>query len=51
MKANDLAVWELRVDRFRVYYDVVTDPELVVKIRAIGVKTGNQVLIAGKEVT
>lgn len=34
-----------------VYYDVVTDLEPVVKIRAICVKTGNQVFIAGKEGT
>ena len=51
LKANALAVRELRIDVFRVYYDVMTDPDPVVKIRAIGVETGNQVFIAGKEVT
>ncbi|MBI4203359.1 MAG: hypothetical protein HY532_09640 [Chloroflexi bacterium] len=51
LRANELAVWEMRIDTFWVYYDVQAEPETVVKIRAIGVKRGNQIFIAGKEVT
>jgi hypothetical protein len=41
---------ELRVESLRVYYDIVEEPEQVVTVLAIGVKDGNRVLIAGKEI-
>ena len=47
MRPNLLAVWELRISDFRVDYDV-DEEELIVDIRAIGIKEGNQVRIAGK---
>lgn len=43
MRDNPLAFWELRIGDFRVYYDVVEDPEQVVHIRAVGVKRRNRV--------
>ena len=48
MRANPLASWELRLGDLRVYYDVEEKPEQLVKIAAIGIKDGNEVLI-GRE--
>jgi mRNA-degrading endonuclease RelE of RelBE toxin-antitoxin system len=48
MRPNPLAPWELRIGKFRVYYDVGEHPEPVVFIRAIGVKEHNIVRIGGK---
>jgi mRNA-degrading endonuclease RelE of RelBE toxin-antitoxin system len=45
LRPNELAEWELRVDVFRVFYDVVED---IVKIVAIGVKEGNELFIHGE---
>ena len=49
MRPNPLAPWELRVGELRVYYDVETGPEPKVRIRAIGVKDRDRVLIGRKE--
>ena len=49
MRPNPLAPWELRIGNLRVYYDVEVEPELVVYVRAVGVKRRNLVRI-GKEV-
>jgi len=48
MRPNSIAPWELRIGDFRVYYDVKETPELMVYIRAVGIKKRNQVYI-GKE--
>ena len=48
MRANPLASWELRLGDVRVYYDVEEQPRQVVKIAAIGIKDGNEVII-GRE--
>ena len=47
MRPNLLAVWELRIGDFRVYYDV-DEGESIVDIRAIGIKEGNQIRIGGE---
>jgi mRNA-degrading endonuclease RelE of RelBE toxin-antitoxin system len=47
MRPNLLAIWELRIGDFRVYYDV-DEEESIVDIRAIGIKQGNQVRIGGE---
>lgn len=47
MRPNLLAVWELRLGNFRVYYDVDQE-ESIVDIRAIGTKEGNHVRIGGE---
>jgi mRNA-degrading endonuclease RelE of RelBE toxin-antitoxin system len=47
---NDLATWELRVGELRVFYDVETEPDRIVWIRAIGRKIGNRLCLGGKEV-
>ena len=47
MRPNPLALWELRIDTLRVYYDVEDIPEPKVYIRAVGIKERNRVRIAG----
>jgi mRNA-degrading endonuclease RelE of RelBE toxin-antitoxin system len=49
MKPNPLAIWELRIGIFRVYYDI-DKQDNIVDIRAIGIKKGNQVIIGGKPI-
>jgi mRNA-degrading endonuclease RelE of RelBE toxin-antitoxin system len=49
MRSNPLAVWELRINKLRVYYNVATDPEELVYIRAIGIKKRNRVWIGREE--
>ena len=48
MRANPLASWELRLGALRVSYDVEEPPEQLVKVAAIGIKDGNEVII-GRE--
>lgn len=43
-----IARWELRVQEFRVFYNVLDDPPLVI-VKAIGVKEGNKFVIEGEE--
>jgi mRNA-degrading endonuclease RelE of RelBE toxin-antitoxin system len=47
LRPNELAEWELRVDVFRVFYDVLQDDE-VVKVVAVGLKEGNDLYIHGE---
>ena len=49
MRPNPVALWKLRIGNLRVYYDAEEDPELVVFIRAVGIKERNRVRI-GREV-
>lgn len=48
MRSNPLAPWELRPGNLRVYFDVVSEPEPVVEVLAIGVKDRNRVRIGKK---
>ena len=48
LRPNQLAEWEIRIDKFRVFYDV-GDAAKLVKIVAIGSKEGNRLVIRGKE--
>jgi len=48
LRNNPLSRWELRVEKYRVFYDVEID---VVEIKAIGHKEHNKLFIAGKEFT
>jgi mRNA-degrading endonuclease RelE of RelBE toxin-antitoxin system len=45
---NDLAEWELRIGKFRVFYDV-DKTDLRVKIEAVGYKKGNVLIVHGEE--
>lgn len=49
LEGNDLSTWELRVDNYRVFYDVLEDCNIV-EIKAIGHKEHNILYIGGKEV-
>ena len=49
MRPNPVAPWELRISNLRVYYDVETEPEPMVYVRAVGVKLRNRARI-GKDV-
>ena len=48
LRPNRLAGRELRIDRFRVFYDI-DEGRAVVKIEAIGHKRGNRLYIRGEE--
>ena len=50
MRANPLASWELRLGDVRVYYDVEARPKQMVKIVAIGIKDGNEVIIGHERI-
>jgi mRNA-degrading endonuclease RelE of RelBE toxin-antitoxin system len=48
LRPNQLAEWEVRSGRYRIFYDVV-ETEVVVNIIAVGYKQGNKLYIRGKE--
>lgn len=48
LRAHPLGEWELRIDKFRVFYDIDTENETVL-VKAVGVKIGNKLFIRGKE--
>src|SRR5262245_27744355 len=48
LRANPLAAWELRVQDFRVFYNIDEEQVLVIVV-AIGEKDGNRLLIDGEE--
>ena len=48
LRPNALAEWELRVQTFRVFYDVDV-AQTVVKIAAVGSKEGNTLFLHGEE--
>lgn len=48
LRPNPLATWALRVGKYRVLYNVIEDPTVVV-IVAVAVKKGNKFVVGGKE--
>ncbi|RUT03646.1 hypothetical protein DSM106972_052850 [Dulcicalothrix desertica PCC 7102] len=48
LRSNDISAWELRVDKYRVFYDVNVEDNLVI-IKAVGCQEHNQLFIRGKE--
>jgi mRNA-degrading endonuclease RelE of RelBE toxin-antitoxin system len=51
LRPNPLASWELRVQQFRVYYQVEPADEMsIVYIIAVGRKLRNQISIGGEKV-
>jgi len=48
LRSHPLGEWELRVDKFRVFYDIDAGNETVL-VKAVGVKIGNRLIIRGKE--
>lgn len=51
LRPNPLAPWELRMGDLRVFYDVGQESPDTVRILAVGMKKGNRLSIAGKEIT
>ena len=48
---NELSDWEIRVQKYRVFYDVILEEDSgIVKIKAVGHKEHNKLHIGGKEV-
>ncbi len=48
---NELSDWEIRVQKYRVFYDVIlAEDSGIVKIKAVGHKEHNTLYIGGKEV-
>ena len=50
MRPNPVAPWEIRVGHFRIFYDIIMEPEPSVEILAVGVKEREQLRIGGKVV-
>jgi hypothetical protein len=50
MEPNPIAPWELRIGTIRVYYSVEEEPEPLVNIRAVGVKTRDRVRLGKEEI-
>ena len=51
LSPNELSNWELRVEEFRIFYDVIASEEThVVKIKAVGRKEHNKLKIGDSEV-
>lgn len=49
LRENPLADWELRVGRFRVFYEIDSGNRLV-RVLAVGFKDGDKLFIGGEEV-
>ena len=47
LRPNKLAEWELRVARFRVFFDIDQENELI-RVEAVGYKRGSHLFIHGK---
>ena len=47
MRPNDVAEWELRLGKYRVFYNVENDVQIV-SIEVIGFKRANQLFVRGK---
>ncbi len=50
VRPNQTAEWEVRIDNFRVFYDVDAS-ENVVEVKVVGHKPGNKLFVRGKEFT
>jgi len=48
MRPNEVAEWELRIDRFRVFYNV-EEQVRIVSIEVVGFKIGSQLYVRGKK--
>jgi mRNA-degrading endonuclease RelE of RelBE toxin-antitoxin system len=50
MRDEPQATWELRIQQYRVFYDMEESPQQVVHIRVIGEKRNNRLYVEGREV-
>jgi len=49
LRPNELAEWELRLGKYRVFYDVKNNTVKIVKVIAVGYKKHNNLFIRGEE--
>lgn len=49
LRENPLADWELRIDTYRIFYDIDETKEIV-RILAIGIKDHEKIIIEGEEI-
>jgi mRNA-degrading endonuclease RelE of RelBE toxin-antitoxin system len=47
MRPNEVAAWELRIEQYRVFYNVEEIVQIV-RIEVIGLKIGNQLFVRGQ---
>ena len=50
LRPNPFAPWELRVGLLRIFYEVDALELDLVNVLAIGIKKGNRLIVAGKEI-
>ena len=50
LRPNPFAPWELRVGSLRVFYEVDGGEPDLINVLAIGIKKGNRLIIAGREI-
>jgi mRNA-degrading endonuclease RelE of RelBE toxin-antitoxin system len=48
LRTNELSKWELRLGKYRVFYDVEEEARII-RIKAVGWKEHNRLFIRGKE--
>ena len=48
LRPNQVAEWELRVDKYRVFYDASTDSNTV-EVKMVGIKEGSRLFVRGVE--
>ncbi len=48
LRPNQVAEWEIRIGKFRVFFDIDNENKRV-KIEAVGYKKGNRLYIRGEE--
>jgi len=49
LRENPLADWELRIDSYRIFYDI-DESKQTVRILAIGIKDHEKIIIDGEEI-
>lgn len=50
LRENAIATWELRIDKFRVFYHVEDNNIEIVTVVAIGYKERNLLFVGGKQI-
>jgi mRNA-degrading endonuclease RelE of RelBE toxin-antitoxin system len=48
LRPNATSEWELRIEKYRVFYDLKHEERLV-EVRVVGEKRGNRVVVRGEE--
>ena len=48
LRPNATSEWELRIEKYRVFYDLNHEKRLV-EVRVVGEKKGNRVVVRGEE--